>query len=177
MQRWVKVRLLFVQGCVKGEKAQPGKHDWAVFLTTDLTLSPQRILQLYALRWAIEVYFKEAKQHLGFLKEQGAHYAGYIASIHLTAIRFCLLAIAKHEYNASSIAIMRQNMCGNVMSIDQAARLWPTFHGVIAGALDSLKSIGGNTLDLVMIAIELHMQAFFTQALQLDEQTLHLEAT
>jgi len=88
-ERWIKVRLLFVRGVVHGEQAQAGKHDWAVFLTTDPGLAPQRILELYALRWAVEVYFKEAKQHLGFLKEQSNHYAAYIASIHLTAIRFC----------------------------------------------------------------------------------------
>jgi IS4 transposase len=41
------------------------------------------VLEIYALRWAVEVYFKEAKQHLGFLKEQSIHYAAYIASIHL----------------------------------------------------------------------------------------------
>jgi len=35
----------------------------------------------YAHAWAIEVYFKEAKQHLGFLKEQSNHYAAYLASI------------------------------------------------------------------------------------------------
>ena len=34
------------------------------------------------MRWAIEVYFKESKQHLGFLKEQSNHYAAYVASIH-----------------------------------------------------------------------------------------------
>src|SRR5208283_6063138 len=67
--QWIKVRLLFVRG-VNQEKAQAGKHDWAVFLTTDISLEPQRILELYAMRWAIEVYFKEAKQYLGFLKEQ-----------------------------------------------------------------------------------------------------------
>jgi hypothetical protein len=33
------------------------------------------------MRWAIEVYFKEAKQHLGLLKEQSNHYAAYLASI------------------------------------------------------------------------------------------------
>ncbi len=33
-----------------------GKHDWAVFLTTDRHLEPQPILELYALRWAIEVF-------------------------------------------------------------------------------------------------------------------------
>jgi len=79
--RWVKVRLLFVQGIVEGDKAQPGKHDWAVFLTTDTSLPPQLILEFYAMRWVIEVYFKEAKQHLGFLKEQSTHYASYLSTL------------------------------------------------------------------------------------------------
>jgi hypothetical protein len=34
-EQWIKVRLLFVRGIAQPEKAQPGKHDWAVFLTTD----------------------------------------------------------------------------------------------------------------------------------------------
>ncbi|TAN52168.1 MAG: hypothetical protein EPN21_04725 [Methylococcaceae bacterium] len=72
--RWVKTRLLFVRGAAAQEKTQPGKHDWVVFLTTDIHREPRRLLELYALRWAIEVYFKEAKQHLGLLKEQSNHY-------------------------------------------------------------------------------------------------------
>lgn len=92
--RWIKVRLLFVRGVPACDKAQPGKHDWCVFLTTDPQLAPQRMLELYALRWAIEVYFKESKQHQGFLQEQARHYACYVASIHLTALRFCLLVKA-----------------------------------------------------------------------------------
>jgi len=87
-EKYIKVRLLFVRGIVDKDKAQVGKHDWAAFLTTDLSLEPLRILALYAMRWAIEVYFKEAKQHLGFLQEQSNHYAAYVAPIHLTAIRF-----------------------------------------------------------------------------------------
>jgi hypothetical protein len=55
-KHWLKVRLLFVRGVANGEKAQAGKHDWAVFLTTDPGLEPQRILELYTLRWAIEIY-------------------------------------------------------------------------------------------------------------------------
>jgi IS4 transposase len=58
---------------------------WAVFLSTDVNLEAAKVLEIYALRWAVEVYFKEAKQHLGFLKEQSIHYAAYIASIsHVT---------------------------------------------------------------------------------------------
>jgi len=41
---------------------------WAVFLTTDTALSENGILGLYSMRWAIEVYFHEAKQLLVLLK-------------------------------------------------------------------------------------------------------------
>jgi IS4 transposase len=63
------------------------------------------VLEIYALRWAVEVYFKEAKQHLGFLKEQSIHYAAYIASINLVAIRFCMLISAKHNSVAAALMI------------------------------------------------------------------------
>ena len=175
-QRWVKVRMLFVRGIVEGEKAQAGKHDWAVFLTTDISLEPQRILELYAMRWAIEVYFKEAKQHLGFLKEQGTHYASYIASIHLAAIRFCLLLIAKSMHHAGGIPEMRKQISANITNIDFAARLWQFFRALISGALDELQILLGDAVSLVMETIELHVQRFFVQALQLDPRTLRLEA-
>src|SRR5664280_2178390 len=95
LEQWVNVRLLFVRGNAGDTQTTAGKHDWAVFLTTDTNLSSAEMLELYALRWAVEVYFKEAKQHLGFLKEQSNHYAAYIASIHLTTIRFCLLVMSR----------------------------------------------------------------------------------
>jgi hypothetical protein len=175
--RWVKVRLLFVRGIANGEKAQAGKHDWAVFLTTDPSLEPQRILELYALRWAVEVYFKEAKQHLGFLKEQSNHYAAYVASIHLTAIRFCLLVIAKITHQARGIADIRHKISANAHQISFGAQLWQVFRAIIAGALDELKTLLGESVTLIMETIESHVQRFFVQALQLDPLTLRLEAT
>jgi hypothetical protein len=78
---------------------------------------------LYALRWAVEVYFKETKQHLGFLKEQSNHYAAYVASIHLTAIRFCLLVMAKMTYQANGIAEIRQRLSANAQQISFGAQL------------------------------------------------------
>jgi SRSO17 transposase len=176
-ERWIKVRLLFVRGVVNGEKAQAGKHDWAVFLTTDPSLAPQRILELYALRWAVEVYFKEAKQHLGFLKEQSNHYAAYIASIHLTAIRFCLLVIAKITQQASGIADIRRRISANAHQISFGAQLWQVFRAIIAGALEELKTLLGEAVTLILETIESHVQCYFVQALQLDPRTLRLEAT
>lgn len=176
-EQWVKVRLLFVRGCPAEEtKATVGKHDWAVFLTTDRALTPDRILKIYSLRWAIEVYFKEAKQHLGFLKEQSNHYAAYIASIHLTAIRFCLLVIAKQTQGAANLAQVRQALCNNSADISFAGKLWQVFRAVINGALDSLKAVLGDAVAMVMEAIDAHIQCWFVQVLQLDARTLRLEA-
>jgi hypothetical protein len=175
-EEWVKVRLLFVRGNAGDTQATVGKHDWAVFLTTDMALSPAEILGLYSLRWAIEVYFKEAKQHLGFLKEQSNHYAAYIASIHLTAIRFCLLVIAKQTQGAASFALMRQKLCSNSTDISFAGKLWQVFRAVITGALDELGAILGDAATLVMETIDAHIQCLFTQVLQLDPRTLRLEA-
>jgi SRSO17 transposase len=176
-EQWVKVRLLFVRGCHAEEtKVTAGKHDWAVFLTTDTALSPTEILELYSLRWAIEVYFKEAKQHLGFLKEQSNHYAAYIASIHLTAVRFCLLVIAKQTQGAANLAQVRQALCNNSADISFAGKLWQVFRAVITGALDSLKAVLGDTVAIVMDAIDAHIQCWFVQVLQLDARTLRLEA-
>ena len=118
-----------------------GKHDWAVFLTTDTTSSAAGILELYSLRWAIEVYFKEGKQHLGFLKEQSNHYAAYIVSIHLTAIRFCLLVIAKLTQGFGNIAQARQTLGSNSMDISFAGKLWQVFRAMICGALGGLKAM------------------------------------
>jgi SRSO17 transposase len=175
-EHWVKVRLLFVRGNAGDTQTTTGKHDWAVFLTTDTNLSSAEILELYALRWAIEVYFKEAKQHLGFLKEQSNHYAAYIASIHLTAIRFCLLVIAKQTQGAASIALMRQKLCSNSADISFASKLWQVFRAVITGALDELRAVLGDAANLVMETIDMHIQCLFTQVLQLDPKTLRLEA-
>ena len=175
--RWIKVRLVFVRGVAESDNKQPGKHDWVVFLSTDSNLEPQKILELYAMRWAIDVYFKETKQHLGFLKEQSRHYACYVASIHLTAIRFCLLVIAKQQHGASGVAQMRQHIVDNVTKIDFASRLWGSFRALIVGAIEELKPVLGDKADLVMKTIDLHVQRFFVQALQLDPLQMRLESS
>lgn len=85
-ERWVEVRLVF-----SAPVRASSTDTWVVFLCTDLTLSDAKILQVYSLRWSIEVYFKEIKQNLGFLKEQSGRYQLAYASVHLAALRYLLL--------------------------------------------------------------------------------------
>jgi hypothetical protein len=175
--QWRSVRLLFVRGVAEAEKSQPSQHDYAVFLTTDRSLSASDILEVYALRWAIEVYFREAKQHLGFLKEQSGHYAAYIASIHLAAIRFCLLVLAQGQQPNLNLAGVRQQLSDNATHLDFAARLWSFFRALISRALEPLIAQWGELIPQVMDAIDLQVNRCFVQALQLEPQILRLEAT
>lgn len=172
---WITVKLLFVRG-VNEDKPQAGKHDWALFLSTDRQLSDDRILEIYALRWGIEVYFKEAKQKLGFLREQSTHYATYIASIHLTGLRFCLLLFARHEEGAARLSDSRNEMIKSLCTLDFATRLWGVFKALITGALNDLKPQYGESITDISAHIDRTVALFFEQVMQMDHLTLRLEA-
>jgi hypothetical protein len=47
-----------------------GKRKDDCFFSTDLTIRPEAILEAYALRWSLEVAFRDSKQFLGFERSQ-----------------------------------------------------------------------------------------------------------
>jgi hypothetical protein len=173
--RWQPVRLLFVRGVKEPGEAQVSKKDWALFLTTDIQLSTSKMLETYALRWGIEVYFKEAKQHLGFLQEQTATFASHTASIHLCAIRYLMLVDNKLEDRDSRLGDIRSQIQGQLDSINFAGRLWQIFRAIISGTLTELRATLGCSVDTVMLAVDKRIHEFFVRSLQLDTFTMQLE--
>lgn len=174
--QWVPYRLLFVKG-TRGDNAKaPGKHDWALFITTDTAMEASRILEIYALRWGIEVYFKESKRHLGLLKEQTSSFATHIASIHLAAIRFCMLIFAKQEDGGLQVSAVRDKLVEALMNLSFAKQLWLLFRALIHEGLSGIERQLGCSVEQIMEAIEALINQFFTQALQLDYLTLQQEA-
>ena len=87
-----------------------GKKDWALFLCTETKPSIAKVLETYALRWKIEVYFKEVRQHLGFLAEQTRTFASRTTSIHLCVIRYLMLLHATLEYGGVRPCEIRADM-------------------------------------------------------------------
>lgn len=172
---WVKVQLLFVRGVAQqDEKPTVGKKDWALFLTTDLSLSAWKILELYSLRWGIEVYFKEAKQYLGWLTEQTETFAAHIASLHLCAIRYTLLLYAKIE-NGWHYSDARQNVAEQLTLLSYAKQMWGVFRLLIQRSLGEIENDLTGKADKIMATIDNNILRFFTQALQLDQHILALE--
>lgn len=166
---WVEVRLLF------SSPINQYKDNWAVFLSTDTRLSAEKILGIYALRWSIEVYFKEIKQHLGFLKEQSGDYAVHYASIHLCAIRYLLIADGMLR-SGEAFGRVRNHISGKLEMLTFARLLWELFKALIYGALDSLtQTLPKKTIEMIKNKINMAVCDFLDQALQLDADYLKAE--
>ena len=69
--------------------------NWTLLLTTDLSLSFVKAMELYQIRWSIEVLFKECKQYLRLGKSQNTDFCGQIADASLTMITYTILTLYK----------------------------------------------------------------------------------
>jgi len=67
--------------------------DWKLLITTDLSLSFCKAMELYHIRWSIEVFFKECKQYLRLGQAQNTDFDGQIADATITLITHLILSL------------------------------------------------------------------------------------
>src|ERR1039457_4515426 len=82
-----RVRLYFSRFGQKGK--------WHLILTTDASLSYLQAMELYQIRWTIEVFFKESKQYLNLGGCQSTNFEAQIADTTITMIQYILLTLRK----------------------------------------------------------------------------------
>ena len=91
--KYIDVKLVYV----KKRKS----NDYLVLLSTDIKLSDKDIVKAYAIRWDIEVFFRNAKQNLRFDNgTQSNNFDSIIASVTLACLRHCFLAYAERKQSA-----------------------------------------------------------------------------
>ena len=66
-----------------------------MILTTDASLSYLQAMELYQIRWTIEVFFKESKQYLNLGGCQSTNFEAQIADTTITMIQYILLTLRK----------------------------------------------------------------------------------
>jgi len=115
----VPVRMFF------SRKGSNGK--WRVFITTDTELTFIRMIEIYQIRWTIEVFFKEAKQLLGLGKCQSNDFDAQVADTTITMIQHMLLTLRyRFEHYESKGALFNQVRESVIQSrLDE--RLWGLF--------------------------------------------------
>lgn len=83
----MQVRLFFSQ--------YPNQTNWNVLLTDNMKLTFSEALQIYQIRWGIEVFYKEAKQYLRLGKCQSNDFDAQIADISIIMITYMMLSLKK----------------------------------------------------------------------------------
>ncbi len=169
-EKWVPVKLLF------SKPRRENKNTWVVLLCTDITYSSERILEIYALRWSIEVYFKEVKQGMGWMKEQSGRYTVHYASIHLAAIRYLLIYSLMLDDGRLRFGEMRNRITGAIEQLGFAAVLWEFFKVLLNGVLDGFeKALGKETLDAIKKSIDATVEEFLFSTLQMDNNSVYAQ--
>jgi hypothetical protein len=106
-------------------KGSNGK--WRVFITTNTELSFIKMIEIYQIRWTVEVFFKEAKQLLGLGKCQSQDFDAQIADTTITMIQHILLTLKyRFEHYETKGALFNQ-VREEIIESRLDRRLWGLF--------------------------------------------------
>lgn len=102
----------------------PKHKDFKIIISTDTELSELEILELYLRRWAVEVVFRDLKQHFGFDQSKSSKYAPQIADLTIRCvfyIMFCSLRDSHPEKSTEQLLFEfyqeMQEDCLNIFSM------------------------------------------------------------
>jgi len=106
-------------------KGSNGK--WRVFITTNTELSFIRMIEIYQIRWAIEVFFKEGKQLLGLGKCQSNDFDAQIADATITMIQHILLTMKFRFEHYETKGVLFKDIKEGIIESRLNERLWGLF--------------------------------------------------
>jgi hypothetical protein len=76
---------------------------WKAFITNDLKLGFNKLMETYHIRWSVEVFFKDAKQHLQLGKCQCNNFDSQIGATTLAMMQYIMLLLYKQMHFGQSI--------------------------------------------------------------------------
>jgi hypothetical protein len=89
----IDIRIVFLKN-----KSSKNPKEWLAIFTTDLELTGEEIVQMYAKRWKIEEFFKVAKSLLKLEREfQGRSYDMLIGHATLVCVRYIFLELERRR--------------------------------------------------------------------------------
>ena len=104
-----------------------GTKQWRLLATTDMKLTFIKAIEIYQIRWSIEVFFKDTKQHLGLGKCQSNDFDAQIADNTIVMIRYIILSLHKRIHYKQSIGGLFKELSDNMIEANLAQKLWHQF--------------------------------------------------
>ena len=124
--------------------------NWKVILTTDTKLSFIEIIEIYQIRWSIEVFFKEAKQMLNLGGCQSSTFDAQIADTTITMIAYILLTLRFRYDNYESMGALYRGMNAEILRKTIDIRLWELFVELVQTVCRMIEMDFDEIMDLLM---------------------------
>ena len=99
------------------------KGNWKTIISTDLKLNFNETIEIYQIRWSIEVFFKESKQMLGLGKSQSNDFDAQIADTTIVMIQYIFLALRNRIDKYESLGKLFENTKAEVIELRLQERL------------------------------------------------------
>lgn len=116
-----------------------GQQSWQALICTDKKCSFIKAMEIYQIRWSIEVFFKDCKQHLNLGKCQSTNFDAQIATITLCFMNYTSLALIKRVDDYESIGLMFMHLKDLIVKDHIVKKIWNI---VITIYVDFLSQLG-----------------------------------
>jgi len=120
----------------------PYQKKWRIFISTDISLDFLKMMEIYSIRWTIEVLFRELKQHLQLGKCQSRDFDAQIASITISMILYIFLSYFRrmnaYETIGGLFELIKEDLCEKNL----AQRLWEMFDELIQVVINVISKNG-----------------------------------
>jgi hypothetical protein len=114
-----------------------GHKKWHGFLATDLSLDASQIVGYYSRRWAIEVFFKDAKQMLYLGKEQSKTFDAAVAGYSVMMIRYLLLIyLMNNSRLIGPLGPLFRDVSDTELMLQVADQLWEQIKHAMLKSID-----------------------------------------
>ena len=124
--------------------------DWKVILTTDTRLSFLQAIEIYQIRWSIEVFFKESKQLLNLGGCQSSNFDAQIADTTITMIAYILLAFRFRYDNYETMGELFRAMNAETLQKTIDIRLWELFIELVNSICQLIEKDFEDVMDLIL---------------------------
>lgn len=96
---------------------------WHLLLTTDLTLNFIKLMEIYQVRWSIEVFFKESKQYLHLSDCQSNTFDAQIADMTISMMQHIMLSYFKRVNYQQKLGGLFEAISHELVELDLVSRL------------------------------------------------------
>ena len=129
----ISLKLFFVK------QGYGNNNNWKLIVTTNMSLSFQRAMEIYQIRWTIEVFFKDAKQSLNLGKSQSNYFNAQVADTTICLMQYILLALHKRFESYETIGGVFRNSKQAMLELTLYDRIFEVFLKIMKDLVDLLE--------------------------------------